>query len=217
MTITFYLGAGSPFAWRAQLALEHKRLPYETKLLSFSAGDTRKPEFLALNPRHHVPVIVDGDFVLYESAVILEYLEDQYPAKDPGTALFPKDIRGRAIARRMAREAEIYFGLEGMERVVTYAFFAKPEQRSASELDKALKVIAEELAFFEKEMRGDFLAGALSAADFTLYPLLAICLRAEKKYPDAVVSKLVGSKMIAWKERIEALPYFQKTWPAHWK
>lgn len=217
MTITFYLGAGSPFAWRVQLALEHKRLPYETKLLSFSAGDTRKPEFLALNPRHHVPVIVDGDFALYESAVILEYLEDQYPAKDPATALFPKDPRARAIARRMAREAEIYFGLEGMERLVTYVFFAKPEQRSASELDKGLKVIAEELAFFEKETRGDFLAGALSAADFTLYPLLAICLRAEKKYPDAAVSKLIGPKMTAWKERIEALPYFQKTWPAHWK
>jgi|ERR1700674_1018467 glutathione S-transferase len=217
MTITFYLGAGSPFAWRVQLALEHKRLPYETKLLSFTAGDTRKPEFLALNPRHHVPVIVDGDFALYESAVILEYLEDRYPAKDSTFALFPPDVPSRAIARRMVREVELYFGLEGMERLVTYVFFAKPEERSTSELDRALKVIAEELAFFEKEMRGEFLAGALSAADFTLYPLLAFCLRAEKKYPDAAVSKLIGPKMSVWKERIEALPYFQKTWPPHWK
>ncbi len=217
MTITLYLGAGSPFAWRVQLALEHKRLPYEIKPVSFSAGDTRKPEFLALNPRHHVPVIVDGEFVLYESAVILEYLEDQYPAQDPTTALFPKNPRDRAIARRMAREAEIYFGLEGMERLASYVFSAKPEQRSASELDKGLQVIAEELVFFEKEKRGDFLAGALSAADFTLYPLLAFCLRAEKKNPDAAVSKRIGPKMTAWKERIEALPYFQKTWPAHWK
>ena len=104
-----------------------------------------------------------------------------------------------------------------MERLVTYVFFAKPEERSTSELDRALKVIAEELAFFEKEMRGEFLAGALSAADFTLYPLLAFCLRAEKKYPDAAVSKLIGPKMSVWKERIEALPYFQKTWPPHWK
>ena len=56
-----------------QLALEHKALPYERKVLSFSAGDTRKPEFLALNPRHRVPVMVDGDFVLYESNAIVEY------------------------------------------------------------------------------------------------------------------------------------------------
>jgi glutathione S-transferase len=217
MTITFYLGAGSPFAWRVHLALEHKRLPYEPKQLSFSAGDTRKPEFLALNPRHHVPVIQDGDFVLYESAVILEYLEDKYPAADAGTALFPKDVRARALVRRMAREAEIYFGFEGMERLSAQVFFAKPDERSASELEKGLKVIADELAFCEKEMRGDFLAGPLSAADFTLYPLLAFTLRAEKKNPEAAVSRWIGPKLSAWKGRIEALPYFQKTWPAHWK
>ena len=55
MSITLYYGSGSPYAWRAQLALEHKALAYERKLLSFSAGDTRKPEFIALNPRHEVP------------------------------------------------------------------------------------------------------------------------------------------------------------------
>ena len=75
-----YYGSGSPYAWRVQLALEHKALPYERKVLSFSAGDTRKPEFLALNPRHRVPVLVDGDFVLYESNAIVEYLDEAYPA-----------------------------------------------------------------------------------------------------------------------------------------
>src|SRR4029079_9791036 len=44
MAIVLYYGSGSPFAWRVQLALEHKSLPYERKVLSFSAGDTRKPE-----------------------------------------------------------------------------------------------------------------------------------------------------------------------------
>ena len=50
MGILLYCGSGSPYAWRAQLALEHKALPYELKILSFAAGDTRKPEFLALAP-----------------------------------------------------------------------------------------------------------------------------------------------------------------------
>ena len=53
---SLYYGSGSPYAWRVQLALEHKALAYERKVLSFSAGDTRKPEFLALNPRHRVPI-----------------------------------------------------------------------------------------------------------------------------------------------------------------
>jgi glutathione S-transferase len=64
MPLTLYYGSGSPYAWRAQLGLEHKALAYDLQILSFSAGDTRKPEFMALNPRHQVPVLVDGDFVL---------------------------------------------------------------------------------------------------------------------------------------------------------
>ncbi len=48
MTLQFYYGSGSPYAWRAHLALEHKQVPYEAKLLSFSEGDLRKPEYLSL-------------------------------------------------------------------------------------------------------------------------------------------------------------------------
>ena len=81
MNRTLYYGSGSPYAWRVQLALEHKALPYERKILSFSDRDTHKPEFLALNPRHRVPVLVDGDFVLYESNAIVEYLDDAYPGR----------------------------------------------------------------------------------------------------------------------------------------
>ena len=81
MPLILYYGSGSPFAWRAQLALEHKALEYELKILSFSAGDTRKPEFVALNPRHQVPVLVDGDFILYESNAIVEYIDEAYPGR----------------------------------------------------------------------------------------------------------------------------------------
>ena len=88
MGITLYYGSGSPYAWRVQLALEHKALAYELKVISFSAGDTRKPEFLALNPRHRVPVLVEDDFVLYESSAIVEYLDEAYPGR--GAPLFPE-------------------------------------------------------------------------------------------------------------------------------
>ena len=68
MALTFYYGSGSPYAWRVWLALEHKAIAYELKAVSFSTGDLTKPEFLALNPRHKVPTIADGNFSLYESA-----------------------------------------------------------------------------------------------------------------------------------------------------
>ena len=47
----FYTGHGSPYGWRVWLALELKKVPYNVKIMSFQAGDTRKPEFVALNPR----------------------------------------------------------------------------------------------------------------------------------------------------------------------
>src|SRR6476469_1572924 len=104
MSRTLYYGSGSPYAWRVQLALEHKALPYELKVLSFSAGDTRKSEFLALNPRQRVTVLVDGDFVLYESIAIVEYLAEANPAT--GAPLFPGDVRTRALVRRLIMEVD---------------------------------------------------------------------------------------------------------------
>ena len=126
MSITLYYGSGSPFAWRVQLALEHKALPYERTILSFSAGDTRKPEFLALNPRHRVPVIVDGDFVLYESNAIVEYLDEANAGR--GAPLFPGDVRTRALIRRLVLEVDNYFE-KAIDPILDEAFANRARDR----------------------------------------------------------------------------------------
>ena len=105
MSVRFYYGSGSPYAWRVWLALEHKGIPYHRKTLSFDAGDLKTAEFGALNPRRRVPVLVDDDFMLAESAAIVEYIEERWPS---GPALFARDPRQRAIQRRMVREADDY-------------------------------------------------------------------------------------------------------------
>ena len=137
--IVLYYGSGSPYAWRVQLALEHKALPYERKVLSFSAGDTKKPEFLALNPRHRVPVIVDGDFALYESNAIVEYLDDAYAGR--GQPLFPGDARNRALVRRLVAEADNYFD-KATDPVVDEAFSKKPEERDPAQARRCAGGIA---------------------------------------------------------------------------
>ena len=214
MSLVLYYGSGSPYAWRAQFALEHKALPYELKVLSFSAGDTRKPEFLALNPRHQVPVLVDGDFVLYESNAIVEYLDEAYPAA--GAPLFPGDARTRALARRMVQEVDHYFG-EAVDPLITQAFFVKPEERDPDVIASSRRAIADEFGLFTQAMRGEFLAGPISAADFAFYPLVAFVKRCEMKLPDLDFDALATPAIAAWKKRIEALPFFDKTIPPHWR
>ncbi|MGH8714643.1 MAG: glutathione S-transferase family protein [Casimicrobiaceae bacterium] len=214
MAITLYYGSGSPFAWRAQLALEHKALPYERKVLSFAAGDTRKPEFVALNPRHRVPVLVDDDFVLYESSAIVEYLDEAYPGR--GAPLFPGDARTRAIIRRMIREVDDDFDA-ALDPLTTQAFSKKPEERDPKAIADARKALVEELALFTRGMRGDYLAGPLSAADYALYTLVALLWRAELKLPDLDANGMLTPELTRWKARIEALPYFEKTIPPHWR
>ena len=214
MAITLYYGSGSPYAWRAQLALEHKALPYELKVLSFAAGDTRKPEFLALNPRHRVPVIVDDDFVLYESNAIVEYLDDAYPGR--GAPLFPGDARTRAIIRRMICEVDEDFDA-ALDPLTTQAFSKKPEERDAKAIADSRKALVDELALVSQSMRGDYLAGPLSAADYALYTLLAFVWRSEIKLPDLDADSMLTPQLARWKKRIEALPYFDKTIPPHWR
>jgi glutathione S-transferase len=71
---------------------------------------------------------------------------------------------------------------------------------------------------FTNAMRGDYLAGPLSAADFAFYPLVAFLYRAQKmKLPDLDAAGMLTPELRAWKARFEALPFFETTVPPHWK
>src|SRR5438445_9285496 len=112
MAVTLYYMSGSPYAWRAWLALAHKGVDFDLKTLSYDAGDLSKPEFQAMTPRGRVPVLVDDGFALYESAAIVEYVDERWP-NEP--RLFSSEVRQRARERRLVREADAYFA-EAMER-----------------------------------------------------------------------------------------------------
>ena len=213
MTITLYYGSGSPYAWKVQLALEHKALPYERKVLSFDAGDTRKPDFLAVNPRGRVPTIDDDGYVIYESNAIVEYLEDAYPGR--GEALFPGDAKQRGIVRRLVAEVDNYV-YTAVDKILDHSSI-KPEARDAAALEAARAAVSEELRLYTRSFRGPYLAGPLSAADFALYPYVAFLFRVQqKRIPALRAEALLTPELAAWRERIEALPYFARTYPPHW-
>jgi glutathione S-transferase len=78
--------------------------------------------------------------------------------------------------------------------------------------------VREELATFDKALRGPFLLGeAMTAADLVLYPNIAYCKRITARKPEAKLAELVPPGLAAWAARIESLPYFDKTYPAHWR
>lgn len=212
MSIVFYYGSGSPFGWKVWLALEHKQLPYELKQLSMSGGDLRQPEYLAINPRGKVPALVDDGVTLWESAAILEYIEDRYPEHP----LLPRDLGDRAKVRRIAVEAVSYL-YPPQRRLFEYTLFRPDGNADSVLIAETLADLRRELAYFSKVLQGDFFAGSLSIADFTIYPLLALLKRLHQKQPQHGVDSLIDVRLGAFMQRIEQLPYFAKTLPPHWK
>ena len=216
MPLVFYHGHGSPYSWRVWLALEALRAPYELRVLSFSAGDTRKPEFVAVNPRHTVPTIVDQGYALWESEAILEYLDERFAAGAP--VLYAGDARSRARIRRLSREAQEYLNLQGVDRIVDEYFWKGDAPPDEAKLAEARGRVADELVYFAGELRGDYLAGgAPTAADLVLYPMVAYVKRITARKPASKLAELIPAPLEAWAARIEAMPYFDKTFPPHWR
>jgi glutathione S-transferase len=92
--ITLYDADRCPYCARVRIVLAEKRLEYETVAVDL---DDRPAWIYEKNPLGRVPVLEEDTFVLAESAVIDEYLEDRYP--EP--ALWPADPADRALGRML--------------------------------------------------------------------------------------------------------------------
>jgi len=89
-------GFGPTRSLRALWALRELGVEFEFVPVNLVAGEHRHPDFLRLNPAGKVPMLVDGDIVLTESAAIVLYLAEKYRAK----GLLPADLKERAQVYR---------------------------------------------------------------------------------------------------------------------
>jgi glutathione S-transferase len=93
--ITLYEHPLSAYAMKVKIALNEKGLEYRTAIPEGMAKGQAGGEFLTANPRAEVPALIDDDFAVFDSTVMLEYIEDKWPSP----ALLPASPRERARVR----------------------------------------------------------------------------------------------------------------------
>ena len=121
--LTLFDDVFSPYARKVRIALYEKDVPFER--VRALHGDCNRTDFLHVNPRAEVPALVDGDFQLFDSTVICEYIEDRYP--DP--PLYPKDAERRATCRLIEDLADTQ--LDAALYAITLIEFGRGESHPA--------------------------------------------------------------------------------------
>ncbi len=219
MPITLYWGSGSPFSWRVLLALEHKGLPYESQLLHLDKQEPQSPQMLRMNPRGRVPVLKDGDYVVFESVAILYYLEAKYPQ----VPIFGADPQEAGVIMRVICEFQAY-AEPSLSKIVD-AVFADQVAERLDELTDAMHVVGREARTIEGRLsREQWIVGAnYSAADMVIFPWIQLLRRAL----DRAAAAELGARFLPmethypalarWIHRIEALPGYGRTYPPHWR
>lgn len=155
-------GFGPTRSLRALWGLKELDVDFEFEVVNLPAGAHRQPEFLRLNPAGKVPVLVDGDLVIPESAAIVLYLAEKYPQKK----LLPADLKARAQVYRW-----IMFAMTELEvplwRITRHTALLPQEKRSPQDVALAREDFARMAAVLEQHMEGrTFIVGdAITAAD----------------------------------------------------
>jgi GST-like protein len=192
--------AGTPNGRKITIALEELGLDYDMTWVKLADGEQMKPEFLALNPNHKIPVLEDDGQIIWESGAILLHLGERH---DPEGRILPKDpkVRMDAIQYAFFQTGGVGPNLgrlgaalrkDGEKNLEMIQIFGDEIKRLIGVLDRVL---------------GDgreYLAGPYSIGDIMHYPWLQIM-------------KKIGSREILdtervsdWLSRIEARPAVAK-------
>jgi glutathione S-transferase len=153
-------------AVRVRWMLEEMNHPYELIRLDPRKDENDRPEYRALQPLGHVPVVVAGDKAIYESAAIVAWLADRHPEKKLAP---PVDAPERGHYYQW-----LFFGMATVEpplqQIFNHTRSFPEEKRVPAIVDQAKERFREVAAVVEKEMSSKpyILGDAFSAADVVL-------------------------------------------------
>ena len=196
----------SPPSWMVEITLREKGLPHRVKQLSFARGEHRTPEMLALNPRGTIPVLRDGDAVLWETLAILEYLDLAYP--DPPLLGEDPVTRARALNKLHESGALKQTGMA----LFAYLMRTPAEQVDAERRDAALAALVSELDRWEEYYaQAPWAAGdALSLGDISVFAYVATSVHLGLDLDPA------HPRLAAVHARMKARDSVRATWPQTW-
>jgi glutathione S-transferase len=190
----------SPFAQKVKVALREKRIEFEARIPDlFTGGDAA---FNAANPRREVPVLIDGETAVFDSTIILEYLEDRWPEPP----LLPRDAAARARARMLEELCDTYY-----EAVNWAVFEVRVFQRASGPLaDQLMARAAEQVAgvnaHLDRQLGAEpfFNGDRFGWGDVSVAPFVhAAAMSGHTPAAD--------SRLAAWLERVRARPSVAQT------
>ncbi|MYM86843.1 glutathione S-transferase family protein [Rugamonas sp. FT82W] len=190
---------------RVMLAALHMGTPLELTEVNLMSPEDRR-RLVALNPNSKVPVLQDGDFVLWESCAIMQYLAD----RTLGQTLYPDNIVVRADINRWLLWSSQHFApaLGGIVYENIWKGLTGAGGPDAQELERHGRQVAQFAAVLEQHLAGrEWIVGnKLSLADFALASSLMYVEQAKlpvTQYP----------KVMAWLGRIQQLDAWKQTEP----
>lgn len=167
-------------------------LSYERIDVGGEFGKTDTPEYLALNPNKQIPVIQDGDFVLWESNAIVRYLAEAYGV------LAPAELEDRALAGQWSD-----WSLSSLYRdLITNCFHqhirVTAENRDHALIAAAAKRLVDQFTILDRHLEGrSFIVGeALSFADIVVGALMF-------RYYTMPIQQVEAPNVEAWYQRLQ--------------
>ena len=195
----------SPNTRKVHAVAIHLQLPIDLRLVDLQKGEQHHPEFVQLNPTGRVPVLQDGDFILWESTAIMQYLASQVP-----NSLWSEDPKIRADIMRwqswqLAHWYSVCQPLQFENFVKALLQLGEPDplivQQASDRFHKEASVLNNHLANHEYLVNN-----TLTLADFSVASDLTYAIPA--RFPLENYHHIQ-----AWYARIEQLPAWQQTAP----
>jgi glutathione S-transferase len=196
----------SPNTWKVRAVASYLKLPLELEIVDLTKGAQRSPAYLALNPTGRTPTLVDGDFKLWESNAILNYIAGKTP-----NSLWPNDARVRADIAHWEFWQLAHWGAEACGPLTFQRLVKKVLNIGAPDeaiVTKAIEAFNREAAMLDAHLaKQPYLVGHdLTLADFSVAAALAYAKEAEM--PIGPYSHLRG-----WLDRFTALPCWRENAP----